>query len=381
MSQEQLLKMNFAPHPFFPERARLFYEKYDVLELLGTGDNRYSRKALKKRSIRVCRFCNRDCSRTTFKNDSHLVSRFIGNTDLFSDFECDECNNKFGQFEKDLSYFIGISRSITGLNGERKAPSFVASRLSAKSRSFIGQNILILSKKDLNEENSEEDRRAGKTTITYTKPPYIPSNVYKALVKAALSILSEDEVGKNYSKGIEYLMGGNFLSGAHISGYTLPFEINMPLHIQIFKKRNAADCIPTHVFGFYFQNHIIYLPLPLHKEDIPFYNRKMDMPYAPPYFLHGNPVVNIVPSSYQRDLSSNEIVNDDKESMIMMINPDFFATSYKYDPIEDEFVKGENNPLNTKYIIVTRAGTTFTKEQVRELTEFLKREEADLTAK
>ncbi len=381
MPQKQLLEMNFSPHPSFLQRARFFYEKYDVSEILGTGDDRYSRRTLKKRSDRICRFCKRGGSETTFNNESHLVSRFMGNTDLFSDFECDECNSKFSLFETELSYFIGISRSITGLHGERKAPSFVASRLSVKSRSFIGQNILILAKKDLNEENTEENRRAGKTTITYTKPPYIPSNVYKALMKSALSILSKEEVEVNYIEGIKYLQAGGDLKGAHINGYTLPFDINMPLHVQVYKKRNAVDNIPTHVFGFYFQNHIIYLPLPLHKDDFAFHDKEIEMPYAPPYFLVENPVVNIIPTAYEKNLSSNEKLNDDKETMIMMINPNSYKSGYKYDPNKDEFLEGEYNPINTKFIIITKAGTVFTKNQARELTEFLKNEEVELTAK
>lgn len=371
-------EFSFVPHPDFLARAKDFYAKYDSSWILGTGDQRFSRATLKEKK-RICRFCNCDSSKVTFKNDAHLVSDFIGNTDLFSNFECDECNTRFGQFESDLANYIGISRSILGLNGHRKAPSFVAKKLSVKSRSFIGNNILILSKEDLLEYNSIEDRKSGKTTITYDKPSYVPINVYKALVKAALSILPEDEVRNNYTLGIHFLQGKFNISGAHIDGYKLPFQYNMPLHIMVFKKRCDEDLVPTHIIGFYFQNQIIYLPLPFHKHDIAGYKQEIKIPYPPPIFCIENPSINVTPFPFDADLSGLNKVSDDKETMTMIIDPEYLNSAYKYDPSNDSFSTGEYDSINAKYIIITKNGFVLNTDQVRELSEFIKMEEDKLS--
>jgi HNH endonuclease len=375
------MDVTFVPHLQFPERVQRFFEEYEALPLLGTGDERFSLRNLKKKALRVCRFCNEKVPEVVFTSEAHLVSKYLGNTDLFSDFECDDCNHQFGQYESDLASFLGISRSIIGLQGGKKAPGFVGSRISAKSRSFLGENILVLSKKDLNEENSIENRKAGITTITYSKPSYIPANVHRALTKAALSILSEGEVKNNYEQTLAYLQGKIKISGAPLNGYLLPFQVNMPLHIQVYERRKSKKNTPTHIFGFYFQNHIPYLPLLLNKNDLLVNNGTIEIPAPPPYFVEGNSLLNANLIPFEKDLSSLKKLDDDKESFIIRIDPAQLEQAGAYDPATDKFGEKDYNLRNTKYLIFMRHGLTLTKEQMKELGEFLKSQEDDLTAK
>src|SRR5688572_3863804 len=118
--------VSFAPHPAYAERARLFHDKYDLIEIISTESPKFSKSQFKKRPNRVCRFCKKTMPEVTFKNDAHLVSRFLNNKTLFSDFECDKCNNKFGHMESDLASFIGISRSIAGLSEDQLPPGLVS---------------------------------------------------------------------------------------------------------------------------------------------------------------------------------------------------------------------------------------------------------------
>lgn len=74
--------------PRFEEQARLVYEHYDLVDIIGTGDERYSTKSLKPKKQRVCLFCGGVFGEVTFKSDAHLLSKHLGNSDLFSDFEC-----------------------------------------------------------------------------------------------------------------------------------------------------------------------------------------------------------------------------------------------------------------------------------------------------
>ncbi|HSY61040.1 MAG TPA: hypothetical protein VK796_04145, partial [Cytophaga sp.] len=174
--------LDIFPHPDFADRAKLFFNKYELLTIKGPGNPNYSKRRLKKYKDRTCRFCGRSFPVTNFYNYSHLLPQLIGNGDMYSDFECDECNVIFSSYENDLAEFLGISRSITGMSGTKKTHGFVARKLSAKSRSFIGNNILIIAPEDLK-------REGNKTMITYTKNPFTPANVYRSFLKSALSLL------------------------------------------------------------------------------------------------------------------------------------------------------------------------------------------------
>jgi len=159
--------ITFYPHPGFLENEQKFGEIYKPAGIIGVGDLRYSKSALKKEKDRLCRFCGQKYPEVSFSNRAHLMPKMIGNVDLFSDFECNECNNLFSRFETDLSYYLGISRSIIGLEDEALAPSYVAKKITAKSRSFADKNILIVHPKDL--ESDPENK--GRMTLKYIKSP------------------------------------------------------------------------------------------------------------------------------------------------------------------------------------------------------------------
>src|SRR5688572_20545129 len=185
--------------PDFKSWEESFEEKYYQVDYIINRNPDFRKPGKGKKAIegRICRFCGGDHTQKKFVRDAHLVSKYLGNTTLFSSFECDECNEKFGKVESDLANYMGLSRSILGLSDISQAPGLVAKRLKVKSRSFYGHNILILSKQDINEVNTPEERKSGIIKIPYTKPPYVPSNVFKGLLKAAFSILPEDEVKNN----------------------------------------------------------------------------------------------------------------------------------------------------------------------------------------
>lgn len=222
-------------HPQFTEQAKFSKDKYDLVDFVFPGMDRFARRNLKGYSSRTCRFCGRSYPDTAFANDSHLLPKLIGNTNLYSEFECDDCNAFISKFENDLASYLGVSRSIVGLQGEKKTKGFDARRLKAKSRSFLGDNILIIAPEDVKTEGDA-------TSISYTKNTFVPARAYKALLKSALSILSEAEVKQKYRKAIDYLQGKiNLTKGAIIGGYRFPFSMNLPLHVLCFRRKELDN--------------------------------------------------------------------------------------------------------------------------------------------
>jgi hypothetical protein len=289
---------------------------------------------------------------TTFSNYSHLVPQLMGNKDLYSDFECDKCNEKFSLFENDLAEFLGVSRSVTGVFGSARTLGFKARKLRTKSRSFIGDNILIIAPEDLK-------REGEKTTISYTKNPYVPANVYKALLKSALSLLGKSEIIQNYPLAIEYLAGKKVLQqGASISGYRLSFLINLPLNIYHFKKRIPNEKVPTDVMIFNFQNHIIALPVLLHNKDMATNYDLYNVVMPPPYFFDQATMAKAMPMSFMTDLYSTEKVTDDEESLSLVLDPESLKNSVSYNPETQKIERTENESNGIKYLILTKGNVT-----------------------
>lgn len=336
-------------HPDFEDRATQFQEKYDLVDFLITGDSRYSKRNLRPYSNRNCRFCGLSNPDTKFFDLSHLLPQMIGNTNLYSDFECDKCNKFFSGLENDLGAFLGVSRSITGLSGDKRAPGFVGRKLGAKSRSFVGDNILIIAPEDVKREGT-------KTTITYIKNAFTPANVYKALLKCVLSLLKDEELKENYARGIDYLSGkGVITSGAVISGYQLSFRTNMPLHVYTFRKKIKEDQIPTHVMCFYFQNHIITFPVPLDEQG---YVYSSDIFLPPPYFASEQDMTTLNPLPFLRDMSSIAKVDNEEDNIIIQLDPKSLTDLYRYDPATDTSEEVEYNPGKPRYIILTKDDVT-----------------------
>jgi hypothetical protein len=346
------LMLDIFYHPNFLNQGKSFCQRYDLVGITASGDTTYSKRSLKKHSERICRFCARRYPATSFSNYSHLLPQLMGNKDLYSNFECDECNDKFSIYENDLSEFLGISRSFTGFNGSGKGPSFVARKLRAKSRSFIGENILIVAPEDIK-------RRGDKTVISYTKNPFIPANVYKALLKSSLSLLGDSQIKENYRDAIDFLScKKTILERAIISGYNLTFKLNLPLHIYFFQKKKNDDHIPTHVIIFNFQNRIIAFPIPFHQKDIAFNSRDFNILIPPPYFVNESAMTSSMPTPFIMDLCSTEKIEDETEYITLKLDSESLKNTVKYNPEKDEYQKTEYDEEEIKYLILTKGDVT-----------------------
>lgn len=360
------------PHPSFEKWAEPFEDKYQMVDMLMIGDSAFAINKTRKQVGRHCIFCNKSYPDTKFKNDAHLLSRMIGNPDLFSTFECDSCNNNFSLFETDLAWFLGLGRSITGLSNNRKAPGFPGIGTEAKSVLFRDKKVMVIHK-----ENAERNAEEATTKLSYQKPSYTPANVYKLFLKCALSCLPQEEVVRDYCLALEYLRGGKVLTGAHINMFRFPLTVKMPLHVYIFKKKSEADKLPMYIMSFYFDNLVITLPVLLHREDTRYMNEEIQLPAAPPYFIHGNDLAPIVPSFATYDLSSPFKLKAEPEEITMQFNKEHLANASWFDPKTGEQMLTAYNPAGSKYFIATENGMKFTKDELTELISLIEKKFSD----
>lgn len=356
-------------HPFYEKWAEPFEDKYQMVDMVMVGDNTFAKNKTKKKEFRHCTFCDKSHPYTKFNNDAHLLSKIIGNTNLFSTFECDSCNNKFSLFETDLASFLGLGRSITSLSNNKKAPGFPGIGLEARSIIFKDKKLMVIHK-----ENAERNVEEGSTKLDYQKPTYTPANIYKLFLKCALSVLPQNEVIRDYKLALLYLQGGQVLTGSHINVFRFPLTVKMPLHVYIFKKKIPSDKIPTYIMSFYFDNMVVSFPVLLHCDDLIYLNETVQIPAPPPYFIHGNDLTPIVPTFTRYDLSSPLKLKFEPEEITMQFNKDDLDNATMFDTKTGELKQTVYNPAGSKYFIATEHGTVFSKEELPELMERIEQE-------
>lgn len=201
-----------------------------------------------------CRFCNRHEPDVKFRTIAHAIPEMLGNKFLISNYECDECNQKFGKLENDLGIFLGPIRAIYSIPGKRKR----SSKYKTQWFNIINnENNIIF--EDICNEYGKNNRNANfnfkDRTLDFhiERKGYIPINIYKSFVKMALSLIPEDTLqrlevylkflngeldympkceireifipGMNYNQPLSVIIAVNNGSNIYYDGSTLPLVI------------------------------------------------------------------------------------------------------------------------------------------------------------
>jgi len=155
---------------------------------------------------RECRFCGKNSKETTFKMKAHIMPEFMGNKKYFSYFECDSCNQYFGQLEDSLFNFAGIFNTLSTIKGKKGFPKF-----KTKGSDFQAKEFGTIIQKNHDPENEDSfvyDEENERMNIDVIMPSYIPHDVYKSLVKIALCMLPDDEF-LQHKNTVDWLMSKN----------------------------------------------------------------------------------------------------------------------------------------------------------------------------
>src|SRR5688572_6739953 len=102
------------------EAAAQFYDQnYDCLDQwnLKPGD----KIVLGSKDNCLCRFCGRGKPDVTFEFDAHAIPEALGNKSLYTNCECDSCNQKFGKgIENDFGNWSKPMRTMGRISRLRK---------------------------------------------------------------------------------------------------------------------------------------------------------------------------------------------------------------------------------------------------------------------
>lgn len=300
-------KIEFYTYSKNIEHLHAFDKEYELKIYYRPSINN---KNLKKKPIsdRICRFCNKNSTETSFKTRTHIISELFGRNLGISDHECDTCNNFFSTFESDMANFLGLNRSINAL-GLQTPPTFLSGdgSIKAKRNTFKGFNgIEIKAIKD----GAIKKKEKGNIEFTVINNPYTPINIFKCLLKIALTVIPDKEVSK-YSPCLKFIMqdeyASNFAQHAkqiHIG--VLGFTVSIP-KVFIFKKRDCESKLPTHWIKLYFQNSYIQYYLPYYEDDKTLLvGEELYTPLCPPLIRAATQPIGTAKRLEKVDLSSYE---------------------------------------------------------------------------
>lgn len=229
---------------------------------------------------RRCRFCGKSEKETSFNKVAHAIPHFLGNKSLKSLYECDSCNEKvFGPKENHFAHYMGLFHVLSHVSKGGKVPIY---KINSKDNSKIvvdkdWTNIYCNEDDSLSVEINEEK----KDILIKSKRSYIPQEVYKILVKMALSIMPEEEMG-HFGQTLQWLMSEkNTLPNLYM--IVRLYESLLPFHgrCMVYKRNNEhTENVPCYLFGLAYYNIFIQIYLPLCNDDKNLYG-KVTMPFIP----------------------------------------------------------------------------------------------------
>ncbi|OPB84419.1 HNH endonuclease [Elizabethkingia ursingii] len=247
----------------FQEEINTIIENYQLIGHMDISKVLSKRKVLDKSG--KCRFCGKDSSETTFKTESHILPQFIGNKFVVSNFECDQCNEKFSRIlENDFANFMKLFHTINGIKGGKKIPTYKKNGIRISTSDGNHFKIEGIDDTSINDKGihfrSESDE-------------FIPIAVYKMLTKIALSMVNETQIS-NFSKTLSWLQEETHSSPEFNNGsFPLIITINknnsekFNISVLLAKKKSRNSPIPSYIFKLYYNIFSFQIFIPFIDDD------------------------------------------------------------------------------------------------------------------
>lgn len=230
--------------------------------------NLTEKEFLGSKENRKCRFCGRSEPDVKFRKIAHAIPESIENINLFSNYECDECNKKFGDtIESDFSNYLFPGRIASCILGKKGTITYKFNdnnRIDVQNGNW---NIITDGSVKLVEEIDDHTLQ-----FNLRRQPYVPINVYKALVKMAITVMPESEIEyfdetiqwlQNEKPTIEDCFGQCVISRFFPGVERFPF-----IKASLFKRKNDSEITPAYQFLLYFSNYYFQIVVPCFKKDV-----------------------------------------------------------------------------------------------------------------
>lgn len=190
---------------------------------------------------RVCRYCNRSKPEVSFKDAAHTISESLGNRTIFTNTECDKCNNRYGTgIESDVANYHNFIRAFYHIRGKEGVGTSKANyKVEHPSAGEIKLGIKSTPEQEAAIEKDGHFQIKLDSGLTYT-----PQNVYKALCKYVIGILPDAEV-EMFRSTIEWLDGVRHFPALPTVAQFFPtnFRLENP-RLTLLSKTSATPSLP-----------------------------------------------------------------------------------------------------------------------------------------
>ena len=199
-----------------------------------------------RRNKRVCRYCGKRMPDTTFKNDSHTISRSLGNIYFFTNDECDACNSKFGKtIEQEFLNYVSLYRTLaSGYNGH----DYFTTNINNACKIAIDQKTNKIDFKILDRSKIKIYDSIDQVNLDIEGGDINFVDVYRALTKFVIGMLPDDELPK-FKETIEWVNGNKRLFLPDVKE-TIYKEPESHPFINMFFRKGQSDKYPYLVADF-----------------------------------------------------------------------------------------------------------------------------------
>ena len=240
----------------------LFGDLRKIYDIFAVGDFQVAIGEPDKKK-RVCRFCSKDASQTTFRSKAHTISKSLGNNNIVTNDECDTCNNDFGRFiEKDLAEYLGVLRSMFGMKGYNGIPHIKGENFDIKQE---GGQVKI----NFHASTEEEEKMpVEKMHLPLRSNQKIRlQNVYRSIVKYALSVIDSKEMG-HFRETIEWIFQRKAIAALpKIATLEVPSFFKSQPSIILYTRKTDDKQLPYMVVEFRFAYLVFVAIVPASDRD------------------------------------------------------------------------------------------------------------------
>lgn len=228
---------------------------------------------------RICRFCGKQSPEVSFTKVAHAIPESLGNKSIVSAYECDKCNEGFGEgIENDLGNWSKPMRTLLRIRGKNGVPTLKKGGDKPGWRIEYDQYRLNISAYE-HDPIFEVDEANNQVKFKLRRDSYTPVAVLKAFMKIGLTLMPETEVS-NFSGLLEWVKESD-----HTKSYfekcpiiytfqpgPLPSDLIAAL---LLRRRNKITNVPYAFLILAYGNEAFQIPLPAEKLDKLIYDKSV----------------------------------------------------------------------------------------------------------
>lgn len=243
----------------------IFRGKHDII--CDEGQKFFGEKDKRKR---ICRFCKRRWPEVKFSHKAHAISEGLGNSTVFCNEECDECNEYFGNnLEPSIISFFEFLRLLFNASSKKSKKILKNKAIKCTGTSYgmeISSNETFNGSYDLLQITPE-----GASIRFEHQQKFIAQNAYKALCKFAICFLDHEDLAlAEYT--IAWVRSKYFSIAPFQPGLILSFSIPPFIYPRIQILDVTCESFPNYkaiLCNFLFLNVLLSFRISFLKDDLP----------------------------------------------------------------------------------------------------------------